>query len=73
MIDRQHDVLLETLLDSGSYTKLYSYSHLLNGFAIHVTSKKVTSFRENVLISLVNSLNPNGDYNYRHYAQVILP
>ncbi|XP_074264740.1 subtilisin-like protease SBT2.6 isoform X1 [Silene latifolia] len=40
MIGREHDVLLETLLDSGSYTKLYSYSHLLNGFAIHVTSSK---------------------------------
>ncbi|KAL9242756.1 hypothetical protein vseg_016725 [Gypsophila vaccaria] len=40
MISREHDVMLETLLDSGSYVKLYSYSHLLNGFAIHVTSSK---------------------------------
>ncbi|XP_021768053.1 subtilisin-like protease SBT2.5 isoform X2 [Chenopodium quinoa] len=47
MIDKQHDVLLETLLDSGSYTKLYSYSHLLNGFAIHVTSKKAVESLRN--------------------------
>ncbi|CAO2819432.1 unnamed protein product [Amaranthus hypochondriacus] len=47
MIGKQHDVLLETLLDSGSYTKLYSYSHLLNGFAIHVTSKKAVETLRN--------------------------
>ncbi|KAF8412909.1 hypothetical protein HHK36_000881 [Tetracentron sinense] len=32
-----HDIFLESLLKTGSYTKLYSYTHLLNGFAIHVT------------------------------------
>ncbi|XP_019105054.2 subtilisin-like protease SBT2.5 [Beta vulgaris subsp. vulgaris] len=48
MLGRQHDVLLENLLDSGSFTKLYSYSHLLNGFAIDVTSKKVVESLRNV-------------------------
>ncbi|KAJ8451052.1 hypothetical protein Cgig2_026861 [Carnegiea gigantea] len=40
MIEREHDVFLKSLLGSSSYTKLYSYSHLLNGFAVHVTSEK---------------------------------
>ncbi|KAL2490010.1 Subtilisin-like protease SBT2.5 [Forsythia ovata] len=38
---REHDVFLESLLEKGSYVKLYSYTHLLNGFAIYVTDKKV--------------------------------
>ncbi|OVA19814.1 Peptidase S8/S53 domain [Macleaya cordata] len=36
-----HDLFLESHLPTGSYTKLYSYTHLLNGFALHVTSKEV--------------------------------
>ncbi|CAH9079981.1 unnamed protein product [Cuscuta epithymum] len=34
----QHDILLGSLLKRSDYTKLYSYTHLLNGFAIHVKS-----------------------------------
>ncbi|XP_072955477.1 subtilisin-like protease SBT2.5 isoform X2 [Typha angustifolia] len=36
----RHDIFLESLLPTGSYTKLYSYAHLLNGFALHTTSEK---------------------------------
>lgn len=37
----RHDILLESLLPSGSYTKLYSYTHLINGFALHTSSEEV--------------------------------
>ncbi|RZC74517.1 hypothetical protein C5167_049993 [Papaver somniferum] len=40
MISR-HDLFLESHLPVGSYKKLYSYSHLQNGFAIHVSSHEV--------------------------------
>ncbi|GAV92224.1 Peptidase_S8 domain-containing protein/Inhibitor_I9 domain-containing protein [Cephalotus follicularis] len=43
-----HDDLLESLLQKGSYTKLYSYTHLLNGFAIHSASEEVLSSLQNV-------------------------
>ncbi|KAG5228794.1 subtilisin protease [Salix suchowensis] len=36
-----HDVFLESLLQKDTYSKLYSYTHLLNGFAVNVQSKEV--------------------------------
>ncbi|KAF6135581.1 hypothetical protein GIB67_015434 [Kingdonia uniflora] len=36
-----HEMFLESLLQTGTYTKLYSYTHLLNGFALYVTSDEV--------------------------------
>ncbi|KAA8525979.1 hypothetical protein F0562_007921 [Nyssa sinensis] len=42
-----HDIFLQSLLQRGSYTKLYSYTHLLNGFAIDVTSEKVLNNLQN--------------------------
>ncbi|KAB2078452.1 hypothetical protein ES319_A06G163800v1 [Gossypium barbadense] len=32
-----HDQVLESTLDKGSYNKLYSFKHVLNGFAVHTT------------------------------------
>lgn len=34
----KHDIFLESFLPTGSYKKLYSYTHLLNGFALHAKS-----------------------------------
>ncbi|XP_024526147.1 subtilisin-like protease SBT2.5 [Selaginella moellendorffii] len=31
---RNHDAFLESLLEEGSYEKLYSYTYLMNGFAV---------------------------------------
>ncbi|KAM7256415.1 hypothetical protein ACFE04_012156 [Oxalis oulophora] len=42
-----HDSLLDSLLFKGSYTKLYSYTHLLNGFAVHISSKEDLNFLRN--------------------------
>ncbi|KAK8307489.1 hypothetical protein V6Z12_D03G199400 [Gossypium hirsutum] len=47
-ISSSHTIFLESHLQKGSYTKLYSYTHLLNGFAIHVTSKEVLSILRNM-------------------------
>ncbi|KAL9267825.1 Subtilisin-like protease SBT2.5-like protein [Drosera capensis] len=38
-VSGEHDAFLESLLQTGSYEKLYSYTHLLNGFAISMDSK----------------------------------
>ncbi|WRX17829.1 Peptidase S8/S53 domain - like 10 [Theobroma cacao] len=46
-ISSSHTIFLESHLQKGSYTKLYSYTHLLNGFAVHVTSEKVLSILQN--------------------------
>ncbi|AQK81150.1 Subtilisin-like protease SBT2.6 [Zea mays] len=32
-----HDKLLDSLLVEGTYEKLYSYHHLINGFAVHMS------------------------------------
>ncbi|XP_049415490.1 subtilisin-like protease SBT2.5 [Solanum stenotomum] len=45
---RQHDVLLGSLLEKSVYTKLYSYTHLINGFAIHLTSDEALDILKNV-------------------------
>jgi hypothetical protein len=37
----KHDIFLDSFLPTGSYKKLYSYTHLLNGFAIHAESEEV--------------------------------
>lgn len=36
----EHSSFLEAHLTKGSYEKLYSYTHLLNGFAVHVASEE---------------------------------
>ncbi|KAL0446429.1 UNVERIFIED_CONTAM: Subtilisin-like protease SBT2.5 [Sesamum latifolium] len=36
----EHDVFLESVLEEGSYIKLYSYTHLLNGFAIYAKTEE---------------------------------
>jgi hypothetical protein len=37
----KHNIFLDSFLPPGSYKKLYSYTHLLNGFAIHAESEEV--------------------------------
>jgi len=42
-LERKHDMLLGMLFVEGSYKKLYSYKHLINGFAAHVSPDQVKS------------------------------
>lgn len=40
-LEKQHDTLLESLFEAGTYRKLYSYGHLINGFAVHMSPEQV--------------------------------
>lgn len=41
-LEKRHDMLLDMLFDRGTYKKLYSYRHLINGFAVHISPEQVT-------------------------------
>lgn len=36
-----HDQLLQSVLETGSYKKLYSFNHVINGFSVHITESQV--------------------------------
>ncbi|WCJ20150.1 Subtilisin-like protease SBT2.4 [Euphorbia peplus] len=40
-----HDQLLESMLETRSYTKLYSFKHVINGFALHVAPSQADKLR----------------------------
>ncbi|KAK1276836.1 Subtilisin-like protease [Acorus gramineus] len=44
-LEKQHDILLESLFEAGTYKKLYSYRHLINGFAIHGSPEQAEALR----------------------------
>ncbi|XP_068326923.1 subtilisin-like protease SBT2.5 isoform X1 [Pyrus communis] len=39
-LESKHDMLLGMLFEEGSYQKLYSYQHLINGFAVHISHEQ---------------------------------
>eukprot|EP00252_Welwitschia_mirabilis_P018057 TRINITY_DN40229_c0_g1_i1.p1 TRINITY_DN40229_c0_g1~~TRINITY_DN40229_c0_g1_i1.p1 ORF type:complete len:800 (+),score=173.85 TRINITY_DN40229_c0_g1_i1:223-2622(+) len=45
-LQRQHEMILEQSLESGSYKKLYSYRHLINGFAVQMSPEQAEKLRE---------------------------
>ncbi|KAI4379669.1 hypothetical protein MLD38_005937 [Melastoma candidum] len=44
-LEKKHDMLLGMLFDRGSYEKLYSYRHLINGFAVHLSPEQAETLR----------------------------
>ncbi|XP_030468408.1 subtilisin-like protease SBT2.5 [Syzygium oleosum] len=44
-LEKKHDMLLGMLFDRGTYQKLYSYRHLINGFAVHISPAQVEILR----------------------------
>ncbi|XP_020090637.1 subtilisin-like protease SBT2.6 [Ananas comosus] len=44
-LERKHDELLDSLLEVGTYKKLYSYHHLINGFAVHMSPLQAEALR----------------------------
>ena len=42
-LENKHDMLLGMLFERGTYKKLYSYRHLINGFAVHLSPEQVKS------------------------------
>lgn len=39
-LEMKHDMLLGMLFERGSYKKLYSYRHLINGFSVHISPEQ---------------------------------
>ncbi|PIN09246.1 Tripeptidyl-peptidase II [Handroanthus impetiginosus] len=66
---QNHDVFLKSLLEDDSYIKLYSYTHLLNGFAIYAktgkvlhtlqTAEKVRSIQEDIKMEKLTTHTPD--------------
>ncbi|GMH23732.1 hypothetical protein Nepgr_025575 [Nepenthes gracilis] len=44
-LENRHDMLLALLFDRSSYEKLYSYKHLINGFAVHISPEQAEVLR----------------------------
>ncbi|PKI56684.1 subtilisin-like protease SBT2.5 [Punica granatum] len=44
-LEKKHDMLLGMLFDRGTYEKLYSYKHLINGFAVHLSPEQAETLR----------------------------
>ncbi|GJR89719.1 subtilisin-like protease SBT2.6 isoform X1 [Tanacetum coccineum] len=56
-LEQRHDTLLEALFDDGNYKKLYSYKHLIKGFAVDASPKQFSRRR---LLWLLNLCVRNG-------------
>lgn len=39
-LQNKHDALLDSLFEVGTYKKLYSYHHLINGFSVHMSPEQ---------------------------------
>lgn len=48
-----HDILLQSTLESGSYEKLHSFKHIINGFSIHTTPSQAKRLRNTRGVKLV--------------------
>ncbi|TKY53980.1 Subtilisin protease SBT2.4 [Spatholobus suberectus] len=48
-----HDLLLQSTLETGSYNKLHSYKHIINGFSVHTTPSQAARLRGRPGVKLV--------------------
>ncbi|KAL3742204.1 hypothetical protein ACJRO7_017653 [Eucalyptus globulus] len=48
-----HDQLLQSVLETGSYKKLYSFNHVINGFSVHITESQAKRLKETPGVRLV--------------------
>ncbi|KAJ4789598.1 Subtilisin-like protease [Rhynchospora pubera] len=44
-LENKHNEILDSVLLEGSYTKLYTYRHLINGFAVHMNPLQAEALR----------------------------
>ncbi|CAI8611108.1 unnamed protein product [Vicia faba] len=44
-LEKRHDMLLGMLFKEGTFKKLYSYKHLINGFAVHISPEQAETLR----------------------------
>ncbi|KAJ6732006.1 PROPROTEIN CONVERTASE SUBTILISIN/KEXIN [Salix purpurea] len=52
-LEQKHDMLLDSLFDRETYRKLYSYKHLINGFAVHISPEQAETLRRNSAVKSV--------------------
>ncbi|KAK1367483.1 Subtilisin-like protease [Heracleum sosnowskyi] len=45
-LEQKHDMLLGTLFAHGTYKKLYSYQHLINGFSVHISPEQAEALKQ---------------------------
>ncbi|KAL5987794.1 hypothetical protein ACLOJK_035548 [Asimina triloba] len=50
---RSHNRLLQSNLGIGNYSKLYSYTHIANGFAVHCTPSQANKLKSAEGVSLI--------------------
>ncbi|WOH11497.1 hypothetical protein DCAR_0830984 [Daucus carota subsp. sativus] len=43
---KTHEKLLATTLDTGSYSKVYSFKHIVNGFAVHTSASQAKKLKK---------------------------
>ncbi|XP_031262025.1 subtilisin-like protease SBT2.4 [Pistacia vera] len=48
-----HDQFLQSTFETGSYNKLYSFKHIVNGFAVHTTASQAEKLKHAQQIKLV--------------------
>ncbi|KAK2359067.1 subtilisin protease SBT2.5 [Trifolium repens] len=48
-----HNMLLQSTLKNGSYNKLHSYKHIINGFSVHTTPSQAKRLRATPGVKLV--------------------
>ncbi|KAJ1427166.1 Peptidase S8/S53 domain [Sesbania bispinosa] len=48
-----HDLLLQNALENGSYKKLHSFKHIINGFSVHTTRSQARRLRGTDGVKLV--------------------
>lgn len=52
-LENKHDMLLGMLFERGTYKKLYSYRHLFNGFAVHISPEQAEILRRSLSVKSV--------------------
>eukprot|EP00249_Psilotum_nudum_P002715 c15839_g1_i1 orf=1785-3449(-) len=45
-LESQHDMLLKSIFKTKSYSKLYSYHHVVNGFAVQISSEQADALQK---------------------------
>ncbi|KAD7117974.1 hypothetical protein E3N88_05242 [Mikania micrantha] len=52
-LEESHDELLQSNLEEGSYKKLYSFNHIVNGFSVHTTPSQANKLKKAPGVKLI--------------------
>ncbi|GJY91765.1 subtilisin-like protease SBT2.4 [Tanacetum coccineum] len=56
-LEESHDQLLQSTLEQGSYNKLYSFNHIVNGFSVHTTPSQAKKLKNTPGVKLIEKDN----------------